>query len=174
MIEKSITVDENHPLEIGIALYNLDYTAANAGQSAPDNAFGLHNGTEGEDGKPLVTWTSTTDLATKLTVPYVDGMEFTSPYLLTPDKEALETVGGSGSAPETEAATETETTLVTEAETVVETTAQTAAPETSANTAAPETDAPATEGGCASVVGIGAVSVMAIAAAAVVIKRKEQ
>ena len=248
MIEMSINVDEDHPLEIGIALYNLDYTAANVGQSVPDIAFGLHSGVE-ENDKPLVTWTSTTDLATKLSVPYVDGMEFTSPYLLTPEKEVLETLGETVAAPETETtpATETETVVETVVETVIETIPETAAPETAIETlpettpatetetvvetvaetvietipetepettpatetetvvetvaetaaetvvetdpetvapettispdvatSAPETEASAADEGCASLVGMGAVSVMAIAAAAVLFKRKEQ
>ena len=69
----------------------------------------------------------------------------------------------------TETEVVTETPAVTAPETVTETVAETV-PET----AAPETDAPASDEGCASLVGMGAVSVMAIAAAAVLFKRKEQ
>ena len=172
MVGNSLTIDENHPLEIGIGLYNLDWQNAD-----PDNgvlgglagAYGLHAGDniDEDTGRPIVTW-GPDDLCTKLVLAYVDGMEFTSPYLLTPEKEALETIEETDpeTTVETEAPTETETKVETEAPK-----AETEAPKT--ETKAPETEAPAADEGCASVVGFGAVAVLTAAAAAVVLKKKD-
>ena len=162
MVKNSITIDENKPLEIGFGLYNFDYTTATQGAIEPPLAVGLHSGIEVE-GVPQVTW-GPDDLVSKLSIPYVDGMEFTCPYLLTPDKEALET------REEIPEETEPEETDAPE----------TAAPETEApkaETKAPETAAPKTEApkksGCSAVVGFGAVAVLTAAAAAVVLKKKD-
>ena len=167
MIGNSITIDEDHPLEIGIGLYNLNWNNPNP-EIAGDMgglaaAFGLHSGEVDENGDPVVTW-GPDDLCTKLSLAYTEGMEFTSPYLLPEGKEALETVVEDDQQPvesvtEPVTETETETAAQTEAETTAQTTAQ--------------TTAPAAEEGCASVVGFSAVAVLVAAAAAVVLKKKD-
>ncbi len=195
MEANAITVDEDHPLEIGIGLYNLNWSHTD---NAPDGelygAYGLHNGTNlGDDGMPIVTW-GPDDLATKLSLAYVEGMAFTTadfgdiadlaflnPSVTVSNGEG-ETTGGTsgetetagGTSGETETAggtsgeTETETEIVTETETETETENS---GETTGETKA-ETEAPAADG-CASVVGFGAVAVLAAAAAAVVLKKKD-
>ena len=88
---------------------------------------------------------------------------------VTETETVVETVVESDVESDVESAEESDTT----AETVVETVADTGVEETVADTTA-ATDAPATaEEGCASVVGFGAVAVLAAAAAAVVLKKKD-
>ncbi|MBP3666016.1 MAG: hypothetical protein J6K29_03080 [Clostridia bacterium] len=71
------------------------------------------------------------------------------------------------------AGTELETEASTEENTEDETDASTDAPETNAATDAPATEAPTTEseGGCGSVIGFGAIALLAAAAAAVALKK---
>lgn len=94
MILQSIFLDEEWPLEIGMNLYHMDWSTSDTltvdGYKRMTGAFGLHAGENLDDwGEPLVTW-SVEDLATKLSLEYVDGMDFSSPFILTPDEEPLE------------------------------------------------------------------------------------
>ena len=157
--------DKNLPLDIGCCLYYLDYSETKAGATL-NWAAGSTNGIADDAGTPQVSWTAY-DNGLNLSLPYADGMTFNCTGI-----EALpltETVPEETEAPETEAPeTEAKTEAATQAP---ETEAATQAP--AADTKAPETTAAATEDGCASVIGFGAVAVLAAAAAFVALKKKD-
>ena len=151
--------DKDLPLEIGCCLYYLD-------EGGDTWAAGSTNGITNKEGTPVVSWTAY-DNGLNLSLKYEDGMVFNCPGIVALDK--TETIPVETDAPETEAPETEAPTAAPETE-APETEAPTAAPETNA----PETTAPATtEGGCASVVGFGAVAVLAAAAAFVALKKKD-
>ena len=164
--------NENLPLKVGCCLYYLDRSETAGGINW---AAGSTSGICYEDGTPGVSWTAY-DNGINLELDYVDGMTFncTGIVVLPKDETTPE---------ETEAPDEPEET--TEAPTVEETTEAPTAEETEAPTAAPTdaeatTEAPKAEDttveektGCGAVVGFGAVAVLAAAAAAVALKKKD-
>lgn len=91
MIWQSIVMDEDWPLEIGLNVYHMNWGWSTDGSTKQmTGAFGLHTGQNVDRyGDPIVTW-GAEDLATALTLDYEDGMAFSSPYILTPDKDYLE------------------------------------------------------------------------------------
>jgi hypothetical protein len=165
--DKNIYVggDQDLPLDIGCCLYYLDYSETKAGATL-NWAAGSTNGVADDAGTPQVSWTAY-DNGLNLSLPYNDDMTLNcSGIVVLP---TTETVPVETDAPETEAPeTEAKTEAATQAP---ETEAATQAP--AADTKAPETTAAATEGGCASVVGFGAVAVLAAAAAFVALKKKD-
>ena len=158
--------DENRPLNIGCCLYYLDRDT-NGGDL--NWAAGSTNGITDDAGTPQVSWTAY-DNGLNLSLEYVDGMEFAIntivPLAKTETIPPEETEAPETDAPETEAPTAAP---------------ETAAPETEGATKAPAADtgatettgAATTEEGCASVVGFGAVAVLAAAAAFVALKKKD-
>ena len=160
--DKNIYVggDKQLPLDIGCCLYYLD-------EGGNTWAAGSTNGIADDAGTPQVSWTAY-DNGLNLSLPYVDGMNLNcSGIVVLPTTETIpvETDAPETEAPETEAKTEAATQAP-------ETEAATQAP--AADTKAPETTAAATtEEGCASVVGFGAVAVLAAAAAFVALKKKD-
>ena len=165
--DKNIYVggDQELPLDIGCCLYYLDRNETNG--DIPW-AAGSTNGIADDAGTPQVSWTAY-DNGLNLSLPYNDDMNLNcSGIVVLP---TTETVPVETDAPETEAPeTEAPETEAPETE-APETEAATQAP--AADTKAPETTAAATEGGCASVIGFGAVAVLAAAAVAVALKKKD-
>ena len=156
--------EDRLPLQIGCSIYYLD-RSQEAGNITW--AAGTTNGITDNNGIPHVSWSAYED-GINLYLPYEEGMtincygiqvlageETEAPVTEAPETEAPETEAPETEAPETEApATE--------------------APETKAPvTEAPETTGAATEGGCASVVGFGAVVILSAAAAVVALKKKD-
>lgn len=152
--------DEDRPLKVGCCLYYLDRSETGGGIHW---AAGTTNGITNDDGTPLVSWTAF-DNSINLALAYVDGMDFKCESIIALDK----------------------TQTIPEETTVEETTVEETEAKTQAPTAAPDTNAPEAttaggtdattdpvEGGCASVVGFGAVAVLAAAAAVVVLKKKD-
>ena len=152
--------NEQLPLNIGCCLYYLDRSETSG---AIHWAAGTTNGITNDDGTPLVSWTAF-DNSINLALAYVDGMDFKCESIIALDK----------------------TQTIPEETTVEETTVEETEAKTQAPTAAPDTNAPEAttaggtdattdpvEGGCASVVGFGAVAVLAAAAAVVVLKKKD-
>jgi hypothetical protein len=164
--DKNIYVggDQELPLDIGCCLYylNVDDTESRS----ITWAAGSTNGIADDAGVPQVSWTAY-DNGLNLSLPYNDDMTLNcSGIVVLP---TTETVPVETDAPETEAPeTEAKTEAATQAP---ETEAATQAP--AADTKAPETTAAATEEGCASVIGFGAVAVLAAAAAFVALKKKD-
>ena len=166
--------NENIPLRVGCCLYYLDRSETAGGINW---AAGSTNGILFEDGTPGVSWTAY-DNGVELELDYVDGMTFNCTGIVVVEKDQT-------TPEETEAPTEPETDAPTEEATteapVVD--ATTEAPDDDATTEAPTadatTEAPAgdttaeAEGGCGAVVGFGAVAVLAAAAAAVALKKKD-
>ncbi len=165
--------DDKKPLEIGMALYYLGNSTNEDGTIAVNDwAAGTGSGLLNQDTDcPVVTWDAYDNgISAVLEADPDAGIEFTCPNIHVMIKGETE--------PPTEAPTDP--------------------PPTEAPTKAPETDAPATDaptdaatdaatgdaatnatteapakGGCASVIGMGAVAVLAAAAAAVVLKKKD-
>ena len=135
--------EENKPLTIGCCLYYLNYSKDDAGAVALDWAAGTTNGIADDNGVPQVSWTCY-DNGIQLDLPITDDVHFTT------DKIVKLGVG------------ETEPPTVEEDE-----------EPTDAPTAAPTDDAGADDEGCASVIGFGAVAVLAAAAAVVALKKKD-
>ncbi len=155
--------DQALPLKVGCCLYYLDRTETGG---TINWAAGTTNGIADDAGTPQVSWTAY-DNGINLKLPYEDGMSFNCEQIIA--LPITETIPEVTDAPETEAP-----------ETEAKTEAATQAPETEAATQAPadsnatETTAAATtEEGCASVVGFGAVAVLAAAAAFVALKKKD-
>ncbi len=161
---------ENLPLKVGCCLYYLDRSETAGGINC---AAGSSNGIAYEDGNPAISWTAY-DNGVELELDYVDGMTFNCTGIVVLDDEE--------DTPEETTAAEEETTEAptvedtTEAPTVEDTTeAPTAAPTDEATTEAPKTEDTTAEekSGCGAVVGFGAVAVLAAAAAAVALKKKD-
>ena len=151
--------DKNLPLNIGCCLYYLD-------EGGTKWAAGSTNGIADDSGVPQVSWTAY-DNGLNLSLAYAEGMEFKCTGIKALELTVTvpeETEPAETEAPETEAKTEAATQAP-------ETEAATQAP--AADTKAPETTAAATEEGCASVIGFGAVAVLAAAAAFVALKKKD-
>ena len=164
--------DEKLPLNIGCCLYYLDRSET---AGAINWAAGSTNGITYENGAPAVSWTAW-DNGINLELDYADGMEFTCENIVvvpltetTPEEveetetepteeattEAVEdTTAAATEEATTEAATEATTDAATEAATAEETTVE-------------------EKSGCGAVVGFGAVAVLAAAAAAVALKKKD-
>ena len=166
--DKNIYVggDQELPLDIGCCLYYLDRNETNG--DIPW-AAGSTNGIADDAGTPQVSWTAY-DNGLNLSLPYVDGMNLNcSGIVVLPTTETVPVETG---APETEAPTEPETEAPTAAP-------DTEAPTEAATQAATEagtsagTQAATEDEGCASVVGMGAVAVLAAAAAFVALKKKD-
>ena len=157
--------DEERPLKIGCALYYLNREEP---AGAITWAAGTSNGVLLEDGvTPGVSWTCY-DNGIQLVLPIEDDMTFACENVIVIPKS--ETIPPETEAPETEAP---ETEAPTAApETEAPATEAPAGTEAPADTKAPETTPAATEG-CASVVGMGVVAVLAAAAAVVALKKKE-
>ena len=153
---------KNGPLKIGCCLYYLNYSnITNEDGSTKvdiDWAAGTTNGIADDAGVPQVSWTCY-DNGVNLTLDITDDVTFASDDIV---------ILGEG---ETEPPTEEDEEEPTEAPTAAPTDAPTEAP-TDAPTDAP-TEPVVDEGGCASVVGFGAVAVLAAAAAAFVLKKKD-
>ncbi len=181
--ETAVTIDKDNPFLLGAGLYYMDFTTAEDGSTSQTWAAGTHSGFAGTDadGKdldpatnaPIVRWDAY-DNAMNLTLNFVEGMEFTCNGILVGDEE-YET-----SAPETDPVEETKGEETKAEETKAEETKaeetkaeETKADETKADETKAETEAPKDDEGCASVVGFGAVAVLAAAAAAVVLKKKD-
>ena len=142
--------DQDLPLKIGCCLYYLDRSETNGGINW---AAGSTNGIADDDGVPQVSWTAY-DNGLNLSLAYQDGMTFSCDKIIALDK--TQTIPPDTTAEETEAPTQAP--------------AQTEAA-TNAATNAGTTEQP-TEG-CSSVVGFGAMAILAAAAAAVVLKKKD-
>ena len=157
--------NENLPLKIGCALYYLDRTESGGDVTW---AAGTSNGVVIDDaGTPGVSWTCY-DNGIQLELDYVDGMEINCSGVISVDVEETtpeETTAEETTAEETDAPTEAPTDAPTEAPTD----AATDAP-TDAGTDAPTEE---TKDGCNSVIGFSAVAVLAAAAAAVALKKKD-
>ena len=160
--------DEDRPLKIGCCLYYLNRDDAN-NRGNISWAAGSTNGIADDDGVPQVSWTAW-DNGLNLSLKYEDGMQFTCNGIVALDKTV--TIPPETTAAETEAPTEPETEAPTAAP-------DTEAPTEAATQAATEagtsagTQAPTEDEGCASVVGMGAVAVLAAAAAFVALKKKD-
>ena len=141
--------EENKPLKIGCCLYYLNRAGGDAGTVAW--AAGTSNGQLLEDGKPGVSWTCY-DNGIQLELDIEDGVTF--------DYENIVILGVGETEPPTVEEDEEPTDAPTEAP-------------TDAPTAAPTDDAGAADEGCASVIGFGAVAVLAAAAAVVALKKKD-
>ena len=159
--------DEDRPLKIGCCLYYLNRDDAEG--RAISWAAGSTNGIADDDGVPQVSWTAW-DNGLNLALKYEDGMQFTCNGIVALDKTV--TIPPETTAAETEAPTEPETEAPTAAP-------DTEAPTEAATQAATEagtsagTQATTEDEGCASVVGMGAVAVLAAAAAFVALKKKD-
>ncbi len=157
--------DQDLPLKIGCCLYylNVDDEAT----KAITWAAGTSSGVTDDAGVPHISWTAYEN-GINLLLPYEDDMSFAIEQIVAlPKTETIppeETKAPETDPPETEAKTEAATQAP-------ETEAATQAP--AADTKAPETTAAATEDGCASVIGFGAVAVLAAAAAFVALKKKD-
>ena len=152
--------DMHLPLNVGCCLYYLDRSADS---ETLNWAAGSTNGIADDAGVPQVSWTAY-DNGINLELDWTEDFSFTC--------EGIVVLPLTETTPEeTEAPTEEETEAP---ETEPETEATTEAP-TEAPTDAPATDAPATEapteGGCGSVIGFGAIAILAAAAAAVALKK---
>ncbi|MBR5123530.1 MAG: hypothetical protein IKU90_00235 [Clostridia bacterium] len=163
--------DEKLPLNIGCCLYYLDRSVT-AGDI--NWAAGSTNGVCYENGAPGVSWTAW-DNGINLELDYAEGMEFTCENIVvipltetTPEE-----------VEETEETTEEATTEAVEDTTVAATEEATTEAATEATTDAATEAATAEEttveekSGCGAVVGFGAVAVLAAAAAAVALKKKD-
>ncbi len=181
--ETAVTIDKDNPFLLGAGLYYLDKILDDTGAVQLTWAAGTHSGFAGTDAdgqdldpntnKPIVRWDAY-DNAMNLVLNYTEGMEFTCNGILVGDEE-YET-----SAPETDPVEETKGEETKAEETKAEETKaeetkaeETKADETKADETKAETEAPKADDGCASVVGFGAVAVLAAAAAAVVLKKKD-
>ena len=158
--------DQELPLKIGCALYYLN--RANGDPAGVAWAAGTSNGVVIDDaGTPGVSWTCF-DNGIQLELDIEDDMTFECENIIVIPKS--ETIPPETEAPETEAPeTEAQTKAPETQAPATEAPAETQAPATEAPDA--ETDAPAE--GCASVIGMGAVAVLAAAAAAVALKKKD-
>ena len=154
--------DQDLPLKIGCCLYYLDRSET---AGAIHWAAGSTNGIANDDGVPQVSWTAY-DNGLNLSLAYQDGMTFACDKIIALDK--TQTIPPETTAEETEAPTEPETEAPTEAATQAPAETEAA---TNAATNAGTTEVP-TEG-CSSVVGFGALAILAAAAAAVVLKKKD-
>lgn len=156
--------EEDLPLKIGCSIYYLDRVRDGA---AITWAAGTTNGITDNNGVPHVSWSAYED-GINLYLPYEEGMtincygikvlapkETEAPVTEAPETEAPETQAPETQAPATEAP-ETE-----------------AATQTPADTDTAETTGAIADDGCASAVGFGAVAVLAAAAAAFVMKKKD-
>ena len=156
--------DQELPLKIGCCLYYIDRSP---GSDVLNWAAGSSNGLTDDNGTPMISWTAY-DNGINLYLPYEEGMTFNCPGIVTLDR--TETVPVETEAPETEAPeTEAPETEAPETEAPATEVPETKAPVTEA----PETTGAATEGGCASVVGFGAVVILSAAAAVVALKKKD-
>ncbi len=156
--------EENLPLNIGCCLYYLDRDET-AGEIKW--AAGTTNGITDDNGKPCLSFTAY-DNGINLHLNYVEGMEFVCPGIVP--------IGLESEVPSTEETTAVEETTTAAPEgTTATPEGTTDAPE--GTTAAPEgtTAAPEEKGGCGSVVGFGAIAVVAIitAAGAISFKKKD-
>lgn len=152
--------EDNKPLTIGCCLYYQNRTSA---PGAVEWAAGTSNGKLLDNGKPGVSWTCY-DNGINLELDIEDGVTF--------DYENIVIMAADETEPPTVEEEEDPTDAPTEAPTDAPTEAPTDAP-TEAPTAAPTDDAGATDEGCASVIGFGAVAVLAAAAAVVALKKKD-
>ena len=157
--------DKDIPLNIGCCLYYLDRSE---GSDTLNWAAGSTNGIANNDGTPCVSWTAY-DNGMNLSLSYQDDMTFVCDKIVALPK--TETIPPETEAPETEAP-ETEAPTEAPATEAPETEAPAVGTEAPAATDAPETEAPA-KGGCGGVIGMGAVAVLAAAAAAVALKKKD-
>ena len=156
--------DENRPLKIGACLYYIDRSETGGAQHW---AAGTTNGLTDDNGNPYISWTAF-DNSINLSLEYQDGMTFACENIVAVDKTV--TIPVETTAEETEAPTEPATEAKTEAKTEEPTEAATTAADNTVTTAGTTTEP--TEG-CASVIGFGAMAVLAAAAAAVVLKKKD-
>ena len=151
--------DMHLPLNIGCCLYYLDRS-----ETAGDIhwAAGSTNGITDDAGVPQVSWTAY-DNGINLELDWSEDLEFTCEGIVVlPLTETTPEETEAPTEPETEAP---ETEPETEAPTEAPTEDPTDAPATEAPTAAP------TEDGCGSVIGFGAIAILAAAAAAVALKK---
>ncbi len=162
------------PLQIGAGLYYLNHSYNEDGTATGiDWAAGTHSGSTDENfsstGAPVVGWDVYDNAMTLvLEADPKAGIEFTSPNI----EVLMEDETEPPTEAKTDAPTEKETEKPTEKETDALTAGATDAP-TSGSTNAPTTgDDKAEDEGCASVIGMSAVILMA-AAAAVVLKKKD-
>lgn len=156
--------ENNDPLKIGCCLYYLNYSNVE-GTPTLDWAAGTSNGVVDSTGAPIVTW-SAYDNGINLELDITE--EVTFDY----DEKIVILPSGETAPPEEDKDEETDPVEDDETD------APTAAPTdeaTDAPTEAPTQggDDVADEGGCASIVGFGAAAVLAAAAAAFVLKKKD-
>ena len=156
--------DQNLPLKIGCCLYYIDRSP---GSDVLNWAAGSSNGLTDDSGTPMISWTAY-DNGMNLYLPYEEGMVLNCDGIVV--LPTSETVPVETEAPETEAPV----TEAPETEAPATEAPETEAPATEApTTKAPETTVATSDGGCASAVGIGAVAVLAAAAAFVALKKKD-
>jgi hypothetical protein len=165
--------EDDIPLTIGCCLYYLDRDET---AGAIKWAAGSTNGILNDAGEPCLSFTAY-DNGINLTLNYEGGMEFKCPGIVPISlDETVPLTEETTEAPTTEVPTETVTETATEK--APETTDEKASDVvTDKATEAPETDKPETksEGGCGSIVGFGAIAIVAIAAVSgmVAFKKKD-
>ena len=151
--------DQHLPLNIGCCLYYLDRTET---AGAINWAAGSTNGITDDAGVPQVSWTAY-DNGINLELDWTEDIEFTC--------ENIVVIPLTETTPEETTAEEEPTEEPTEAP---ETEAPTEAPveeTTEAPTEATEDTTAEAESGCGSVIGFGAIAILAAAAAAVALKK---
>lgn len=149
--------DEKLPFRIGCCLYYQDRSSSGGSMNW---AAGTTNGISDDAGVPQVSWTAY-DNGVNLYLDYQEDLHFTSEGIVV--LPLTETTPEETEAPTEEPTEAPETDPETTPETVPETEA-----ETKAETKAPETE-PAE--GCQTIIGFGAVAILAAAAAAVALKK---
>ncbi len=160
--------EENKPLKLGVSLYYLNRDEDNGGVTW---AAGTCQQLLDTNGCPTVAWTPY-DNGIQLELSADNDLEFTCENIIVLGKGETEPPTVEDGVEDTDPPADETTAATAEETTAAPADEETTAAAAEDNTAA-GTDAPADDQGCASVIGMSAVAVLAAAAAAVALKKKD-